>query len=122
MWDERFNTIEYQECDYFTRALIFNKDKSSINDFRHHRLLNQILNDNQDHSIVVRENNNTDLDKRIPDLYSLKLVNYKYSKSPINNWDNVFISEPPKLINKQNLFYPYFEKDIPNISNNYFIP
>tara|TARA_R100000315_G_C5225552_1_gene136709 strand:+ start:140 stop:1069 length:930 start_codon:yes stop_codon:yes gene_type:complete len=40
MWDERFLTPANKEADYYIRALIYNKDKSLINDKIHGRLLN----------------------------------------------------------------------------------
>ena len=40
MWDERFLTPANKEADYYIRALIYNKDKSLINDRVHGRLLN----------------------------------------------------------------------------------
>lgn len=39
MWDENL-PAQYKETDYFLRALIYNKDKSSINDVVHGILLN----------------------------------------------------------------------------------
>ena len=41
MWDERFLTPANKEADYYIRALIYNKDKSLINDRVHGRLLNE---------------------------------------------------------------------------------
>lgn len=35
IWDENFSGIQYKEADYWLRALIFNKDKSMINDTLH---------------------------------------------------------------------------------------
>lgn len=40
MWDERFITPNNKEADYYIRALIYNKNKSMINDLSHGRLLN----------------------------------------------------------------------------------
>jgi len=41
MWDERFITPSNKEADYYIRALIYNKEKSLINDRVHGRLLNE---------------------------------------------------------------------------------
>lgn len=41
MWDERFLTPANKEADYYIRALIYNKDRSIINDKCHGRLLNE---------------------------------------------------------------------------------
>ena len=35
IWDENFFGVQYKEADYWLRALIFNKDKSCINDTLH---------------------------------------------------------------------------------------
>ena len=35
IWDENFFGVQYKEADYWIRALIFNKDKSCINDTLH---------------------------------------------------------------------------------------
>jgi hypothetical protein len=40
MWDERFLTPAHKEADYYIRALIFNREKSLINDKVHQRMLN----------------------------------------------------------------------------------
>jgi hypothetical protein len=42
MWDERFCSIGYQEGDYFLRALIYNRENSSINDIQHGRVHNAV--------------------------------------------------------------------------------
>lgn len=42
LWDERFCGIGCQCGDYFLRALKFNKEKSSVNDAGHVRLLNPL--------------------------------------------------------------------------------
>ena len=40
IWDENFFGVQYKEADYWIRALIFNKDKSCINDVAHGLTLN----------------------------------------------------------------------------------
>lgn len=42
LWDERFCNIGFQEGDYFLRALIYNREHSSINDRIHGRLHNAV--------------------------------------------------------------------------------
>jgi hypothetical protein len=41
LYDERFCNIQFQEADYFLRAYLYNKEKSSINDHIHGRLHNE---------------------------------------------------------------------------------
>lgn len=40
LFDERFCNIGFHEADYFLRALIYNREKSSINDDTHGRVVN----------------------------------------------------------------------------------
>ena len=40
IWDENFFGVQYKEADYWIRALIFNKEKSCINDTLHGITLN----------------------------------------------------------------------------------
>ena len=40
LWDERFITPANKEADYYIRALIYNKEKSLLNDKDHGRMLN----------------------------------------------------------------------------------
>jgi hypothetical protein len=42
LWDERFCCLGYHEGDYFLRALIHNREGSSINDLQHGRLHNPV--------------------------------------------------------------------------------
>jgi hypothetical protein len=35
LFDERFCNIGLQEADYFLRCLLYNKDRSSLNDIEH---------------------------------------------------------------------------------------
>lgn len=42
LWDERFCNIGSQEADYFLRALIYNRENSSINDLIHGRVHNAL--------------------------------------------------------------------------------
>lgn len=118
MFDERFCNIVHQECDYFSRALIFNKDKSSINDFHHHRVLNPFLQDTNDDSVLIRKNSNTNLTWNSTvecHEHITKFMLSKYSKDP-RNWD---VNNPPQLIKKLNLLYPYFEFDVFDFASKY---
>lgn len=121
LWDERFCSIEFQECDYFTRALIFNKDWSSINDFHHTRVLNPILEAEHDYSWIYRKN--TDYETHtISTKWSsnlLKILESKYSYHPLKAWSSSFIQNPPQLIKKQNILYPYFEHDVLSLEQKY---
>lgn len=120
LFDERFCNIVHQETDYFTRALIFNKNKSSINDFHHNKILNPFLNSTDDDSIIFRKNSNTNITWNSTTQcheYITKFLLSKYSKDP-RNFD---INEPPHLLKKLNLLYPYFEFAILDFNSKYEI-
>ncbi len=110
LFDERFCNIVHQEGDYFTRALIFNKDKSSINDFHHGRVLNPFLSpvDNsfiykKNHDVHVTWTSTVECHEHITKFYLSK-----YSRNP-TIWD---VNNPPALLKRLVMFYPYFEFDV----------
>lgn len=118
LFDERFCNIVHQEGDYFNRALIFNKDKSSINDFHHGRTLNTFLTSANDNSFIFRKNSNTNLTWNSTVQCHEHITNFfvsKYSEDP-RNWNP---SNPPKLLKKLNLLYPYFEFDVFDFRSKY---
>jgi hypothetical protein len=121
LWDERFCSIEFQEADFFTRAIIFNKDWSSINDFHHGRILNPILTAEHDFSWVYRKN--TDYDTHTISTkwgtHLLKILQSKYNKDPMQIWSDNYFANPPQLMQKLNMLYPYFEKDVIDIESKY---
>lgn len=115
LWDERFNSIEFQEADYFNRQKIFNRNNASINDFHHNRVLNKILLNEEDRSFVSRS---FLTDYKIHDIshtnhdYNFTLLNSKY-RFPLDYYN--FNS----YNNKQTILYPYFEKNILDLSSKY---
>lgn len=120
LFDERFCNIVHQECDYFTRALIFNKEKSSINDFHHGKVLNPFLISTDDNSFIYRKNSNTNITWNSTVECHQHITNFllsKYSGDP-RTWN---IDNPPKLIKKLIMFYPYFEFDIADFHSKYEI-
>lgn len=117
LFDERFCNIIHQEGDYFTRALIFNKDKSSINDFHHGRVLNPFLT-SADDSFIFRKNSNTNITWNSTVQCHEYITNFlvsKYSEDP-RKWNP---DNPPKLLKKLNLLYPYFEFDVFDFRSKY---
>lgn len=136
MWDERFVVI-HKEADYFLRALIFNKDKSCINDQQAKRLLNHkdalpldISNKNRDKEYWdIRKKSRT---SPIYDMV-LKVFQHKWNgtwKSQpevdgwIINWADDFINNPPNMKKskaKSYVRYPYFELDVETLKEQNFI-
>lgn len=118
LFDERFCNIVHQECDYFTRALIFNKNKSSINDFHHGNVLNPFLSSTNDNSFIYRKNSNTSVTWNSTvecHEHITKFLLSKYSRNP-SQWN---IDNPPQLLKKLLMFYPYFEFDVTNFTSKY---
>ena len=130
MWDERFCGIQYKEADYWIRALIFNKNKSLINDTLHGIVLN---NDNALDLDTSSERNFQDTDsgtKRMADddehqeiwnssrggdnaKYLLSLFKWKWRgtwktqpciEGWIKNWPEEFIKSPPTPPSKENVY------------------
>jgi len=61
IWDENFSGVQYKEADYWIRALIFNKEKSCINDTLHGLELN-----NQDAlPLDIAEGRNFEIEKTL---------------------------------------------------------
>jgi len=123
LWDERFCSRVYQEGDYFTRALAFNADKTSLNDRDHHRIYNPIGHDDQILDLNVRPRNRrfdrSDLEKN-EDVFkkiNRDLYNAKWNKVKSAFWEKHWGSKNIERIKqlkipqqfKQPVFYPYFE-------------
>lgn len=118
IWDERFCNIGYQEADYFLRAYLFNKNKSSINDDGHHRVWNPLP------KPLVKRPYKGFMDRSLTSLpyheISLKVFE---SKWPVTAafWDEASFFEKANKISKPlingYMLYPYFEKDINNLAS-----
>ena len=119
LWDERFCSRVYQEGDYFTRALAFNADKTSLNDRDHRRVYNPIEHDDQILDLNVRPHNrrfdrsylekNEDVFKKInEDLYNAKWSKVKSAFWGKEHIERIKTLKIPEQF-KQPVFYPYFE-------------
>jgi hypothetical protein len=126
LWDERFCNIGYQEADYFLRASLYLKEKSSINDYHHGRLLNQI---GEENDIIVNYHYSENspmhtyhLDSMVHHPHSLNMFYTKWHNiHPQSNAlhlvdSNYFSPMIPSFI-----LYPYFEKDIETLDIQKFI-
>lgn len=127
LFDERFCNIGFQEADYFLRCLIYNHERSSINDLQHDRFINNI----QDNEIVIenvicghdREEESTLLSSEFhPNSHIM--FNFKWSNLPLDrNWSKIpedfnFLELKPSI---SHIMYPYFEKDISTLKEQNFI-
>jgi hypothetical protein len=122
LWDERFCGIGYQEADYFLRALIYNRSKSCLNDYQHGRLINPV-----NFTLCSRP--------AAPDVFSThhqksmkfhaineKVFNAKWPGATPNYWALPMIHNPPTKSAIHNFItYPYFEKDIHDLTGKNYI-
>lgn len=138
LWDERFCNIGYQEADYFIRSYIYNKDRISINDFNHKRIHNKLLDNLIDTGSGISGTNNIiDLsdslkggmrgdENHIKSLnyhsISKKILEHKWGVEFEGDWTQEKLSNLPKRSRIDNyIYYPYFEKDIENLTEKGFI-
>lgn len=120
LWDERFCNIGQQEADYLLRALMYNKDKSTINDGVHRRTLN-----------VSYVNFITRPEHAKPDYHLKSTQNYniysdavyiaKYGFVPGPWTDQLRRSPPTTTLIPNFITYPYFEKDIYDLNGKNYI-
>jgi hypothetical protein len=133
MYDERFCNIGFQEADYFLRAVLLNKQGSSINDIFHNRVHNQQFNN------IIEEVDSGH--KRGDPIHTESVKFHKVSKDmffykwmgllprtaegqicdennyPCENWDEYIKNSP--ICAKQYIIYPYFECDLPELEKKY---
>jgi|688.fasta_scaffold45099_6 hypothetical protein len=121
LWDERFCNIGYQEADYFTRAALYLKSKSSINDFSHNRILNGVDESNWIIDIIPSGNARGEEYHHTSSGFhsnSKYIYETKWEANPDDGFLNIETIEP-----KMNSFimYPYFEKDIETLDEQYYL-
>jgi hypothetical protein len=127
LFDERFCNIGFQEADYFLRCLLYNKNKSTINDNQHDRILNK-LNDND----IILENvvcghnreEQSTMDSSKYHKNSHIMFNFKWKEFPLDrNWSRIPENYDLSNVKPQlsNIMYPYFEKDINTLQQQNFI-
>lgn len=115
LWDESFQ-MSGHTSDYFLRALIFNREKSSINDYYHKRVLNPEV-----CKIATRPNtlktHRDDIKKNSP--YGIRKIQYKWGKvvgcsDMLTHWKNMLfkISNEIRPKNATPILYPFFEDKI----------
>lgn len=116
LWDERYCTVCYQDADYFLRALIYNKEQSSINDFYHPRKLNLL-----EESLIVRPKTNDERAeaRRISNKLNevcRQLFIQKWGDEEMRRWeDPEAVHLPSRPAIPSFITYPYFENDIPEL-------
>ena len=121
LWDESFQ-MSGHTSDYFLRALIYNKEKSSINDYHHNRLLNVENRKIADRPDIPKKQRNI-----INTNNGLKMIEHKWGKIEgcsqlLTNWTLQLINNSeikPKCSSR--IMYPYFEKDIATLKEQNYI-
>lgn len=122
LYDERFCNIGYQEADFFLRNLIYNFDRSSINDSSHDR----ILNPEQLYPITVTEcgahrQELSNIESRHFHSFSRNVFHRKWSVNP-EYWNIEELKKYNGITNIPNfVYYPYFEKDVYDLAGKNYI-
>lgn len=119
LFDERF-LCGKQEQDYFIRAFLFNKVKSSINDHTHGYLLNRLENNITDITLDGNDIN------REPQAEIVRKTYEKYQKPSRIFFKIKWGCEHPsfqtaKLSTYNIMLYPYFEKNIETLLKQKYI-
>ena len=127
LFDERFCNIGLQEADYFLRCLLYNKDKSSINDIEHDRIINKLKDDDIVLEKVLcghyREEDYTMASAKYH-INSTNMFYFKWRNLPLDrNWSKIPSEYDISIIrpNLSNIMYPCFEKDIATLVEQNFI-
>jgi hypothetical protein len=123
LWDERFAPSFYHDGDYFLRALIHNRESSSINDPAHGRILNPLTSS----FASVPAPNQPRSDAKNLSYGRANLPHQVWMRkwpmaSPIN-WTPELIQNPPQASSLINFVtYPHFEMDVENLAaKNYLV-
>jgi hypothetical protein len=117
LWDERFCNIGYHEADYFLRALIYNKEKSSINDAGAGRILNPTM----EIFTWAPANHNKFVHGTETAVYhplTSAMFTEKWGGVSPCDWNSRRPEDfPVTPAIKTYVYYPYFEKDIEDLAN-----
>lgn len=113
LFDERFSTLGYYEGDFFTRAYLYNGEKSTINDLHHHRLLNPTV----------------DVGRRATEVGVSRTSAYQKTLGGAM-WYHKWGDQDPKwrgVVNATQplcdsyMMYPYFEKDVETLKEQRYV-
>lgn len=129
LWDERFCNIGYQEYDYWIRSFLYNREKSSINDWKHARVYRPIENK------IIDESDSLVGGIRGDPRHEASKIHHSISRNVLlakwgdhidklqreTGWtkeleylSNLKVSMIPNFV-----YYPYFEKDVDLSEKNY---
>lgn len=124
MFDERFCNIGYQEADYFLKARLLHAHKVSINDGLHGRLWNPIpgifetvL---QPVEIGCSRKDACHVDSLKHHDISLRMFAHKWGALQPECWRQDLLSRVAS-VPKQYMYYPYFERHLPDLDQKYLV-
>lgn len=121
LWDERFINIGYHEADYLLRAMIYNREKSSINDHFGGRVLNpmSVLFDHPAPNGGKLEAARSSL---LYHALSRKVFQKKWGIYP-EKWtvSGAYDNPPEKSLIENYIFYPYFERDVDDLEGKGYV-
>jgi hypothetical protein len=107
---------------------MYNREESSINDIKHSRVLNPLINNHIEAASVLVDNDPRKIDEPwSQEQFSLKiaqkLVDKKFGTSNVYPWTREKLLNPLTNTKIPNyIVYPYFEKDIYNLEDkNYMV-
>lgn len=114
LFDERMCTLGYYEGDFLLRAWLYNRDKSSINDFYHKRVWNETV------TIANRANDEKSSPRYMN--HSGNIFSLKWPGIDSQRWGKSLFKNPPKHSAISNfIFYPYFEGDVEDLAEKGYI-
>ena len=116
LFDERMCSLGYYEGDYLIRAYIYNKEKSSINDYHHKRVWNP--------TVTVANRSNQNISHPSYTNFGREIFSLKWPNIGAKNWESGLFKRPPNHSNYPSyVYYPYFECDIDQLKEkNYILP
>lgn len=142
LWDERICNIGWHEGDLWTRAVMWNRGRSSINDWGHGRLLNPCDEGRMgeepgqpahgiarlDSIFIQQPYRNEDQNKAIDprrwvNEWTIPVWADKWGSIEATYWGRILDNPPARPPGKSYIFYPYFEKDVYNLKEKgYVVP
>tara|TARA_R110002020_G_scaffold182598_1_gene378227 strand:+ start:8266 stop:9066 length:801 start_codon:yes stop_codon:yes gene_type:complete len=114
MWDERFCTIGYHEGDYFIRALIYNKDKTSINDGNQGRLYNPLP------PVCTKQPGTGQNEAHQTSFNNYSICRQMWELKWPGRRDGGWTDLPNGPSTHMHMYYPYFEKHLSALPVKYF--
>lgn len=116
LFDERFCNIGFQEADYFMRAMMYNKEGSSLNDVKHGRIWNY---DGESPLIDItfsQAEGNKEFHNQSGRYHEIskRVLGMKWGGLNFCNWNQESIKQFDKNVpgTPSFMFYPYFEEGI----------